>query len=395
MIERAIKPVIKDLLTRFPAVGLLGPRQVGKPTLALSIASELEGTSIYLDLEQTSDRAKLSDPELYLGQHEESLVILDEIHRLPGIFKTLRGLIDRRRRKGNRVGQFLLLGSASIDLLQQSAETLAGRITYQELRPFSETEVADVRPERGDQLWVRGGFPDSFLAGDDKERFEWRSAFIQTYLERDVPALGPRIPAETLRRYWQMLAHNQGQMLNAAQLASGLGVSGHMVARYLDIMVDLLLVRRLQPWATNAKKRLVRTPKVYVRDTGLLHALLGIRDQEELLGHPVVGASWEGMLIENILDALPATARPTFYRTSAGAEIDLVTEFNAKERWAVEVKRSLGNPVPSKGFYIGCEDIRATKQIVLYPGAERFKLDAKTEIMPLSMFLAEGFSHGP
>src|SRR3984893_7010549 len=395
MIERAIKPVIKDLLTRFPAVGLLGPRQVGKTTLALSIASELKNSSIYLDLELPSDRAKLSDPELYLGQHEESLVILDEIHRLPGIFKTLRGLIDRRRRKGNRVGQFLLLGSASMDLLQQSAETLAGRITYQELRPFSETEVADVRPERGDQLWVRGGFPDSFLAENDRSSLEWRAAFIQTYLERDVPALGPRIPAETLRRYWQMLAHNQAQMLNAAQIASGLGISGTTVARYLDIMVDLLLVRRLQPWATNAKKRLVRTPKVYVRDTGLLHALLGIRDQEELLGHPVVGASWEGMLIENILDALPATARATFYRTSAGAEIDLVIEFSARERWAVEVKRSLGNPVPSKGFYIGCEDIRATKQIVLYPGAERFKLDAKTEIMPLSMFLAEGFSHGP
>ena len=222
-IERAIKPVIKNLLTRFPAVGLLGPRQVGKTTLALSIASELKDSSIYLDLELPSDRAKLSDPELYLGQHEESLFILDEIHRIPRIFKTLRSLIDRRRRKGNRVGQFLLLGSASIDLLQQSAETLAGRITYQELRPFSETEVADVRPAQGDHLWVRGGFPDSFLAGDDKESFEWRSAFIQTYLERDVPALGPRIPPETLRRYWQMLAHNQAQMLNAAQLASGLG----------------------------------------------------------------------------------------------------------------------------------------------------------------------------
>jgi predicted AAA+ superfamily ATPase len=227
------------------------------------------------------------------------------------------------------------------------------------------------------------------IADSDQDSFTWRSAFIQTYLERDVPAIGPRIPAETLRRYWQMLAHNQGQMLNAAQLASGLGVSGHTVARYLDIMVDLLLVRRLQPWATNAKKRLVRTPKVYVRDSGLLHVLLGIRDQEELLGHPIVGASWEGMLIENILNALPATARPTFYRTSAGAEIDLVVEFSAKERWAIEVKRSLGNPAPSKGFYIGSEDIRATKQIVLYPGEERFRLDSNTEVMPLASLLYE------
>ncbi len=234
---------------------------------------------------------------------------------------------------------------------------------------------------------MRGGFPVSYLAPTDEDSFTWRSAFIQTYLERDVPALGPRIPAETLRRYWQMLAHNQGQMLKAAQLANGLGVSGHTVARYLDIMVDLLLVRRLQPWAANAKKRLVRTPKVYVRDSGLVHALLGIRDQEELLGHPVVGASWEGMHIENILDALPANARPTFYRTSAGAEIDLVIDFSARERWAIEVKRSISNPAPGRGFYIGCEDIHTTRRIVLYPGNERFKLDTKTEVMPLEELL--------
>jgi uncharacterized protein len=389
MIARLAQPKLRKLLQQFPAVALLGPRQVGKTTLAHSLADELGQQALYLDLELPSDRAKLTDAELYLSQHAERLVILDEIHRLPGIFETLRSLIDQRRRKGKRNCHFLLLGSASIDLLQQSAETLAGRIAYEELTPFSVSEVAAAGIGSADQLWVRGGFPDSFLAANDQDSFTWRSAFIQTYLERDVPALGPRIPAETLRRYWQMLAHNQGQMLNAAQLASGLGVSGHTVARYLDIMVDLLLVRRLQPWSTNAKKRLVRTPKVYVRDTGLLHALLGIRDQEELLGHPVVGASWEGMLIENILDALPATARPTFYRTSAGAEIDLVIEFNAKERWAIEVKRSLGNPAPSKGFYIGCEDIRATKQIVIYPGEDRFKLDAQTEVMSLQAFMSD------
>jgi hypothetical protein len=276
-----------------------------------------------------------------------------------------------------------------MDLLQQSAESLAGRIAYQELAPLSVNEVAGIGDASMERLWTRGGFPDSFLATNDGGSFVWRTAFIQTYLERDVPALGPRIPAETLRRYWQMLAHNQGQMLNAAQLASGLGVSGHTVARYLDIMVDLLLVRRLQPWATNAQKRLVRTPKVYVRDSGLLHALLGIRNQEDLLGHPVVGSSWEGLLIENILNALPPTALATFYRTSAGAEIDLVIEFSAKERWAIEIKRSLGSPAPSKGFYIGCADIKATKQIVLYPGSESFSLDAKTEVMSLGTFLSD------
>jgi uncharacterized protein len=394
MIARLAQPKLRKLLQQFPAVALLGPRQVGKTTLAHSLADELGQQALYLDLELPSDRAKLTDAELYLSQHAERLVILDEIHRLPGIFETLRSLIDQRRRKGKRNCHFLLLGSASIDLLQQSAETLAGRIAYEELTPFSVSEVAESGVGSADQLWVRGGFPDSFLAANDQDSFTWRSAFIQTYLERDVPALGPRIPAETLRRYWQMLAHNQGQMLNAAQLASGLGVSGHTVARYLDIMVDLLLVRRLQPWSTNAKKRLVRTPKVYVRDTGLLHALLGIRDQEELLGHPVVGASWEGMLIENILDALPATTRATFYRTSAGAEIDLVIEFSARERWAVEIKRSLGNPAPSRGFYIGCEDIKATRQIVLYPGEERFKLDAKTEVMPLETLMSSEFGVG-
>jgi uncharacterized protein len=383
MIPRQIQPRVAQLLEQFPAVALLGPRQVGKTTLAMSLAGSLGENALYLDLELPSNRAKLSDPELYLNQHEDRLVILDEIHRLPGLFETLRSLIDRRRRKGNRSRHFLLLGSASIDLLHQSAETLAGRIAYEELTPLSVAEVAGSAPNAADRLWVRGGFPDSFLAASEENSLRWRTAFIQTYLERDVPALGPRIPAETLRRYWQMLAHNQGQMLNAAQLASGLGVSGHTVARYLDIMVDLLLVRRLQPWATNAKKRLVRTPKVYVRDSGLLHALLDIRDQEALLGHPVVGASWEGMLIENILDALPASARPTFYRSAAGAEIDLVIEFSAKERWAIEIKRSISNPAPSKGFYIGCEDIQATKQIVIYPGEETYSLDPKTDVMPL------------
>jgi hypothetical protein len=279
-------------------------------------------------------------------------------------------------------------------LLQQSAETLAGRIAYQELAPLSLTEIAQAKAGSADQLWVRGGFPDSFLASSEKASFDWRTAFIQTYLERDVPILGPRIPAETLRRYWQMLAHNQGQMLNAAQLASGLGVSGHTVARYLDIMVDLLLVRRLQPWATNAKKRLVRTPKVYVRDSGLVHALLGIRDQEELLGHPVVGASWEGMLVENILDALPSTARASFYRTSHGVEIDLVIDFSSKERWAVEIKRSISDPSPSKGFYTACADIKATRQIVLYPGKEKYRHDPKTEVMPPERLLQDELKQG-
>lgn len=391
--ERTIQPQVVDLLRRFPAVAILGPRQVGKTTLALAIAKDLGERALYLDLELPSDRAKLAEPELYLKQHEDRLVILDEIHRLPGIFETLRGVIDQRRRKGNRSRHFLLLGSASIDLMRQSSESLAGRIAYRELAPFSYAEVARIasrkrrRPE--DRLWVRGGFPESFLASSDNGSFEWRTAFIRTYLERDVPVLGPRIPAETLRRYWEMLAHNQGQMLNAAQLAASLAVSGQTVARYLDLMVDLMLVRRLEPWSSNARKRLVKTPKVYVRDCGLVHALLGIHNQEELLGHPVSGASWEGLLIENILGSLPPTAHATFYRTAVGAEIDLVLEFSAKNRWAIEIKRSINDPRPSKGFYSGCEDLNASRRIVLYAGEETYPLDRKTRVMPLQRLLAE------
>ena len=387
MIHRAATARLTQLLGQFPAVALLGPRQVGKTTLALSLTNEAENSPLYLDLELPSDRAKLADPELYLSDYEDRLVILDEIHRLPGIFQTLRSLIDRRKRKGKRTGQFLLLGSASIDLLQQSAETLAGRIAYMELTPFLESEVVGFSPNAGQALWVRGGFPDSFLTETEVQSFEWRTAFIQTYLERDVPSLGPRVPAETLHRFWQMLGHNQGQMLNAAQLAAGLGISGQTVGRYLDIMVDLLLVRRLQPWASNVGKRLVRSPKVYVRDSGLLHTLLGIRDQETLLGHPVVGSSWEGMVIENILSTVPSSTPSWFYRTSVGAEIDLVLETAPNQRWAIEIKRSLSDPKPSKGFYIGCADVKANHQIVVYPGQESYKHDARTEIMPLEALL--------
>ena len=392
LIPRAAKAKLLERLGHFPAVALLGPRQVGKTTLALSLGDSATSSPLYLDLELPSDRAKLADPELYLAQHKDRLVILDEIHRLPGIFQTLRGLIDRRRRKGKRAGHFLLLGSASIDLLQQSAERLAGRIAYMELTPFLQEEVSGLAPNTSQSLWVRGGFPDSFLADTEAESFEWRAAFVQTYLERDVPALGPRIPSETLHRFWQMLAHNQGQMLNAAQLAAGLGISGQTVSRYLDMMVDLLLVRRLQPWSSNVGKRLVRSPKVYVRDSGLLHTLLGIRDQEALLGHPVVGSSWEGMLIENILSKLSTTTQAWFYRTSVGAEIDLILETAPGKRWAIEIKRSLGDPKPSKGFYIGCENIQATRQIVLYPGDETFNLNAETKVMPLQAFLSEMLS---
>ncbi len=383
MIARKTHEALKALLDQFPSVALLGPRQVGKTTLAEDIAEELGHKAAYVDLELPSDRAKLSDPELYFAAHENQLVILDEIHRAPGIFQTLRSIIDQRRRKGRRTQQFLFLGSASIDLLKQSAESLAGRIAYLELTPFLVTEIDGGDPKLTDRLWVRGGFPDSYLAPDDGSSLDWRLAFIQTYLERDLPALGPRLPTETVHRFWQMLAYSQGQLLNASRLASGLGVSGQTVARYLDTLVDLLLVRRLPPWSANGSKRLVRSPKVYVRDTGLAHALLTIPDLETLLGHPVAGPSWEGFIIENLIAAAPPGSKGWFYRTAEGAEIDLLLELGAAGRWAIEVKRSLSDPKPSKGFHLASDDVKATRRLVVYPGQEPYRLDAKTEVMPL------------
>lgn len=315
-------------------------------------------------------------------------MIIDEIQRAPGLFQVLRGIIDQWRRRGIRTGEFLLLGSASMDLLQQSAGTLAGRIACLELTPFILPEVENLAADAVDRLWVRGGFPDSYLAADDIASFQWRTAFIQTYLERDIPALGPRVPAETLHRFWRMLAYNQGQLLNAARLAASLGISGQIVARYLDILVDLLLVRRLQPWTGNLAKRLIRSPKVFVRDTGIVHALLGLTDREQLLGHPVAGSSWEGFVIENLLAAIPAGAAAWFYRTPAGAEIHLLLEHAPRRLWAIEVKRSL-DPQPSKGFHLACEDVGAARRFIVYPGSERYRLDRSTEAIPLAVLLRE------
>ena len=362
---------------------LLGPRQSGKTTLAHAIAAERP--AIYLDLESATDRARLVEPELYLADHVEELVILDEVQRMPGLFETLRGVIDRGRREDRGTGRFLLLGSAGIDLLSQSGETFAGRVAFQELSPL---EVTEVGGEELDRLWLRGGFPESYLAADDAVSLRWRESFIRTYLERDVPQLGPRVPAETLRRLWTMLAHQQGGLLNAAQLARSLGVSGKTVAHYLDLMVDLLLVRRLQPHLTNVGKRLVRSPKVYVRDSGLVHALLGIADREALLGHPVVGGSWEGLAIESLVAVAGPRCQSGFYRTSGGAEVDLVLSWPGGETWAIEVKRSMA-PKLERGFHSSLEDLEPDRAFVVYPGLERFQLGATTEAIGLDELCGE------
>jgi predicted AAA+ superfamily ATPase len=383
MIPRRIAGEAAALLDESPALVLSGPRQVGKTTLALALARERSAS--YLDLESESDRARLTEPELYFADHADELLVLDEIQRLPGLFEVLRGVIDRGRREGRGNGRFLLLGSASLELLAQSGESLAGRIAFAELAPFDVTEVG---AEQLDRLWVRGGFPESFLAGSEAASRRWRRDFIRTYLERDIPQLGPRIPAETLRRLWTMLAHNQGGLLNAANLARGLGVSGATIGRYLDLMVDLLLVRRLQPRLANVGKRLVRSPKVYLRDSGLLHSLLGVADKESLLGHPVLGGSWEGLVVENLIRVASDGVEPSFYRTSNGAEIDLVLSWPDGREWAIEVKRTVA-PKLERGMRSALADIEAERGFVVYPGGERYPLSGEVEAIGLPELCTE------
>jgi len=380
MIERLIIQKVEQALARQAAVALIGPRQVGKTTLAYALAEK--SSAIYLDLESRSDRDKLSDPELYLGQFEDKLVVLDEIHRIPELFQTLRGLIDRGRRTGNKTGRFLVLGSASMDLLRQSGESLAGRIEYIDMSPLNVLEVG-ASGQAANRLWLRGGFPDSFLAASDQDSLMLRESFIRTYLERDVPQFGPRIPSETLSRLWVMLAHNQGTLLNASRLASGLSVSSPTVTSYIGLLVDLLLVRRLPPFHANVGKRLVKSPKTYVRDSGLVHALLGIEGLNDLAGHPVVGASWEGYVIETLLSVAPRRTKASFYRTAAGAEIDLILELGGSHgTWAIEIKRGL-TAKPERGFYHALEDLKPAKAYVVYAGEDQYPLREDIEVIGL------------
>jgi predicted AAA+ superfamily ATPase len=383
MLKRRLSHQVQADLSTHAAVALLGPRQVGKTTLALAIAEAVP--SVYLDLEDAADRDKLADPALYLAAHEDKLVVLDEIQNAPNLFSTLRGIIDKGRRKGRSTGRFLLLGSASVALLRQSSESLAGRIAYRELTPLDVTET-----ERGsrDALWLRGGFPSSFLAAGDDLSLAWRRDFLRTYLSRDIPAFEPRIPAETLRRLWTMLAHAQGTLLNASRLAASLSVSSPSVSRYIDLLVDLLLVRRLAPYHANLGKRLVKSPKLYVRDSGVLHALLAIPTTGALLDHPIVGASWEGFVVETLIDCAPAWTTPYFYRATGGAEIDLLLELPGSKLWAVEIKHSL-SPKVERGFHSACDDLKPERRLVVYSGDDRVSLPHGVAAMGLSALAEE------
>jgi hypothetical protein len=377
VIARRAFSKLNELLGRFPAVVLLGPRQVGKTTMAKQCAAERGG--IYLDLESQRDLSKLSDPEDYLSQREDKLVILDEIRRVPELFSSLRGLIDEGHSRGLREGRFLLLGSASLELIQQSSETLAGRIAYLEMRPLDALEVGR---EALPTLWWRGGFPDSFLAASDEASSEYRDFLIRSYLEREMPLHGVRLATGKLRNLWTMLAHAQGGLANAAVLSRNLEVDVRTVQAQLDLLENLFFLRRLRPWRRNTGKRMVKSPRLYVRDSGLVHELLGIGSAEALAGHPVVGASWEGFVIENLLACAPPRTEASFYRTAGGAEVDLILTFRDGRSWAVEIKRGL-SPVLNAGFFTALDDLKPDKAFVVYGGSERYRLKPEVEAISL------------
>ena len=375
MITRTLKQTVEASLNEFPVVGILGSRQVGKTTLARMIEQDSSKEVIYLDLELPSDLNKLQEAELYLGQFTESLVIIDEVQRMPSLFPLMRALVDRKRDPG----RFLILGSASPDLIRQASESLAGRIIYHELAPFT---LAEAGCEKSQQLWLRGGYPKSYLAQNEMNSFSWRESFIKTFLEMDIPQLGIRVPAAQLRRFWMMLAHGHGQLWNASQMAGSLGITAPTVRHYLDILEDTFIVRQLQPYHANIKKRLTKSPKVYIRDSGILHTLLEKHTFEHLQTHPSIGASWEGFVIEQIIRMAPASRQYYFFRTSAGAEIDLLLTDGHNRLIAIEIKYSL-SPKPSKGFWTAYDDLSCRKGFVVYPGEDSYPIGRDTVVLPL------------
>lgn len=377
MLKRQVQDVVERRLAQSPAVALLGPRQVGKTTLAKAVAQQ-QPNALLLDLERESDRAVLRQPELFFASHRDRLLVLDEVQFVPQLFTALRPEIDAHRTPG----RFLLLGSASGDLLRQSGESLAGRVSYVELTPLLVTEL---HPDLGglQSLWLRGGYPLSHLAATAEASYTWRQDFIRTFLQRDLPGMGVRVAAETLGRFWRMLAHLQGQFFNASQLGLSLGGASHSTAvRYLDVLADTMMVRRLEPHLANVGKRLVKSPKVYLRDSGLLHALLGIATVQDLQGHPIAGRSWEGFVVEQVAAQLPADAQMGFYRTAAGAELDLVIEHRSR-KVGVEIKFSAA-PKPAKGFWQAIEDLAVDRAYVVAPVERRYPLSERVEVIPVA-----------
>lgn len=356
LIPRLCENIVKKYISNFPVTALLGPRQSGKSTLAKKIISKIPN-SIYIDLELPSDINKLSDPETFFKLNNDKLICLDEIQRLPEIFTIIRSICDMT----NNPSQFLLLGSASPDLLKQSSESLAGRIAYYDLTPFT---IEEINPNKMRTHWLRGGFPDSFLSKDNEISYLWKENFIRTYLEKDIPALGFSVSTQIIHRLWMMLAHSTANILNKTKLAASLGVTHPTITAYIDILDKTYMVRVLQPYFTNIKKRLIKSPKVYIRDTGILHTLLFIKEQNDLLGHPIYGNSWESYALEQICSSLPEW-NSYFYRTSNGAEIDLILE-KGLQKIAIEFKVSSA-PNLSPGFYHVLTDLNIEETYIVAP----------------------------
>jgi predicted AAA+ superfamily ATPase len=384
MIPRRLRQALIEALSSNPSVALLGPRQVGKTTLAFSVKEELDAH--YIDLENRLDQARIEDFATFYETHGDRLVIIDEVQRRPGLFEEIRGVIDAQRRKGRRTGLFLFLGSASRELMAQSGESLAGRIRYLELQPVDWMEYEGKKGHSLHRLWLRGGFPESLLASDDEWSLRWREDLIRTYLERDIPTMGPRIPASTLERLWTMIAHQQGGTLNMSQLARSIDMSVPTIDRYLDLLTDLFLIRRLNSYSFNTRKRMVKAPKLYVSDSGMANALLHLGTMGELLGHPASGGTWEGFVISNLLSSAPSNVQGHFYRSANGEEIDLLLELPKGRKWAIEIKRS-SVPTLSKGFYRACEDIGADTRFVVYDGREDFMMSDGVRAVPLSTLM--------
>ena len=383
--KRRLEPLVREALAEEAAVVLVGPRQVGKTTLAREIGRGQNAT--YFDLEDPEERLRLREPRAVLDRLADRLVILDEIHRAPELLHTLRGVIDRGRLSGKGTSRFLILGSASFDVLRTTGETLAGRIAYFDLLPF---DVSEVPPDSDllATLFLRGGYPRAFLAASDRQSFRRRRDLVRTYLQREVAWLSPRLPAETLGRLWTMLAHSQGALLNASRLAGSLGVSANTVARYLDTLTDLLLIRRLPPLAANIGKRLVKAPKIYLRDSGLVHALLNLPSLDAVASHPVVGTSFEGFAIENLLAAAPDLTHASFFRTAGGAEMDLVLDLPGGTRWAVEIKWAR-SPSPTRGFHFARETLRPDRCFLLGTGDSRYPIGDGVEVIGLRELASE------
>ena len=372
---------VRDLLDQFPVVGIIGARQVGKTTLARQLIAQATGPVTTFDLEDPTDERRLADPKLALATLR-GLVVIDEVQRHEGLFRLLRVLVDR---PGNPA-RFLVLGSAGPALLRQSSESLAGRIAYHELPPFRIGEVGTA-PETVERLWLRGGFPRSFRAEDDRRSLRWRLAFVQTFLERDLPALGVSVPAATMRRFWTMVAHYHGNVWKHAELARALDISAPTVGNYLDALVDALVVRRLPPWYENLKKRQVKAPKVYLADSGLLHALLGLESHAALLGHPKSGLSWEGFALHEVVGRLGIVWENCYYwATHGGAELDLLA-FHGGRRVGFEFKRTSA-PGMTRSMHAALADLKLDRLFVVFPGDGRFPLHAKVEAVGLERLVS-------